>query len=251
MKVSIVTVTYNSEQTLPDTIKSVFDQTYKNIEYIVIDGDSTDTTKEIVTKYGHAIKFISEPDDGIYDAYNKGINISTGDVIAILNSDDIFHNKYVISEVVEQFQLSGADIVYGDLYYVKENNLNDVTRYWKSSIFEKNSFAKGWHPPHPSFFAKKVVYEKFGDFDTNIRISADFEIMLRFLEKFNVPSSYLSKVIVRMRSGGESNKSISNIIDGNKGILKAFNKNNISVNKFFYVFYRFAPKVMQILKRGK
>ena len=192
MKVSIVTVTYNSEQTLPDTIKSVFDQTYKNIEYIVIDGDSTDTTKEIVTKYGHAIKFISEPDDGIYDAYNKGINISTGDVIAILNSDDIFHNKYVISEVVEQFQLSGADIVYGDLYYVKENNLNDVTRYWKSSIFEKNSFAKGWHPPHPSFFAKKVVYEKFGDFDTNIRISADFEIMLRFLEKFNVPSSYLS-----------------------------------------------------------
>jgi len=252
VRVSIITVVFNNSSTIKNAIDSVLEQTYKNIEYIVIDGGSTDGTVDIVKEYQDKISmFISEPDDGIYDAYNKGINISTGDVIAILNSDDIFHNKYVISEVVEQFQLSGADIVYGDLYYVKENNLNDVTRYWKSSIFEKNSFAKGWHPPHPSFFAKKVVYEKFGDFDTNIRISADFEIMLRFLEKFNVPSSYLSKVIVRMRSGGESNKSISNIIDGNKGILKAFNKNNISVNKFFYVFYRFAPKVMQILKRGK
>jgi glycosyltransferase involved in cell wall biosynthesis len=252
LKISIITITYNSEKTLDDTIKSVLSQTYKNIEYIIVDGASTDGTIKIVTSYGDKItKFISESDNGIYDAMNKGLKLASGDIVGILNSDDIYFNENVILNVVAKFEESKTDSIYGDLYYVDENDLQKIQRYWKSSEFKAGSFAKGWHPPHPTFFVKKEVYEKYGYFDLEMKVSADFELMIRFLERYKISTAYLPKVLVRMRTGGESNRSIKNIITGNKSILRAFDKNGIRVNKFLYIFYRFVPKIIQMMKRGK
>jgi glycosyltransferase involved in cell wall biosynthesis len=252
LKISIITITYNSEKTLDDTIKSVLSQTYKNIEYIIVDGASTDGTIKIVTSYGDKItKFISESDNGIYDAMNKGLKLASGDIVGILNSDDVYFDENVISNVVAKFEESKTDSIYGDLYYVDENDLQKVQRYWKSSEFKEGSFAKGWHPPHPTFFVKKEVYVKYGYFDLEMKVSADFELMIRFLERYKISTAYLPKVLVRMRTGGESNRSIKNIITGNKSILRAFDKNGIRVNKFLYIFYRFVPKIIQMMKRGK
>lgn len=250
VKFSIITITYNSEKTLEETIESVLSQSYKNIEYIVVDGDSSDGTIEIVSKYRDKIsKFISEPDNGIYDAMNKGLKLATGDVVGILNSDDIYFDNNVIEKVVDIFNQTDSDSVYGDLYYVKEDDLTNVVRYWESSVFEKGSFKQGWHPAHPTFFVKKEIYEKYGYFDLSMKVSADFELMLRFLEKYNISAKYIPQVIVKMRMGGESNSSIKNIIKGNRSILRAFDKNNIKVNKFLYPFYRFFPKIIQVLKK--
>jgi len=252
LKVSIVTITYNSEKTLAETIDSVLSQSYKNIEYIIVDGNSSDKTIEIIKKYGDKIStFLSEPDDGIYDAMNKGLKLTTGDVVGILNSDDVYFDHKVIERVVESFEEAKVDSVYGDLYYVEENDLAKVSRYWKSSPFKRGSFKKGWHPAHPTFFVRREVYEKYGYFDLNMKVSADFELMLRFLEKYTITTFYLPKVLVKMRLGGESNSSIQNIIKGNKSILKAFEKNHIEVNNISYLFYRFVPKIIQLLKRGR
>ena len=250
-KVSIITITYNSEKTLNDTIDSIISQTYDNIEYIIIDGGSSDKTINIVNSYTNKIsKFISEKDHGIYDAMNKGLKLATGNIVGILNSDDVYYDNTIIEKIVEKFKKENVESVYGDLYYVEEENLNKVARCWKSSVFKKNSFAKGWHPPHPTFFVKKEIYNIYGYFDLNMKVSADFELMLRFLERYKISTSYLPEVIVKMRLGGESNQSIKNILVGNKSILKAFEKNRIQVNKFTYLFYRFLPKIIQILKRG-
>jgi len=252
MKVSIVTITYNSEKTLKETIVSVLNQTYKNIEYIIVDGNSGYQTICIIKSFGDKIsKFISEEDDGVYDAMNKGLKLATGDIVGILNSDDVYFDDKVIDKVVKKFKKENSDSVYGDLYYVKGNDLNDVVRYWRSSDFKQGRFKKGWHPPHPTFFVKKDIYEKYGYFDLNMKVSADFELMLRLLEKNNISTAHLSEILVKMRIGGESNRSIKNILTGNKNILKSFDKNGIKVNKFMYVFYRFIPKIIQIIRRGK
>jgi glycosyltransferase involved in cell wall biosynthesis len=252
MKISIITITYNSEKTLDDTIKSVLSQTYDDIEYIIVDGNSKDSTLDIVKSYGDKIsKHISEKDNGIYDAMNKGLALATGDIVGILNSDDVYFDKYAIESVINKFEESGVDSVYADLYYVDEHDLNKVVRYWKSSDFKQGSFAKGWHPPHPTFFVKKEIYDRCGLFDLEMKVSADFELMIRFLERYKITTAYLQKVLVRMRTGGESNRSIKNIMTGNKSILKAFDKNGIKVNKILYIFYRFVPKVIQMIKRGK
>jgi glycosyltransferase involved in cell wall biosynthesis len=251
LKISIITITYNSESTLSETIESVLSQSYQNIEYIIIDANSTDKTVEIVKSYGERVStFLSEKDDGIYDAMNKGLKLATGDIVGILNSDDVYFNNRTIEDVIEVFEKEKSSSVYGDLYYVAEDNLEKVSRYWKSSSFKQGSFKKGWHPAHPTFFVKRDIYEKYGYFDLNMEVSADFELMLRFLEKYAISTSYLPKVLVKMRLGGESNSSIKNIIKGNKSILKAFDKNEIEVNKFSYIFYRFVPKIIQILKKG-
>lgn len=251
MKISIITVVWNNRNTIKDAINSVLNQTYQDIEYILVDGASTDGTVEIIKSYGDKInQFISEKDKGIYDAMNKGIDLATGDIIGILNSDDIYFNKNVIQNVMNKFKENNIDSIYGDLYYVKENDLNKVVRYWKSSIFIQDSFIKGWHPAHPTFFVKKEIYKKYGYFDLNMNVSADFELMLRFLEKYKISTFYLAEVMVKMREGGESNQSIKNIIKGNLNILKSFDKNGINVNKFIYLFYRFIPKIIQKMKGG-
>jgi len=252
MKISIITVVRNSKGTIKDAIESVLNQTYKNIEYIIVDGGSTDGTVEIIKEYGNKIdKFISEPDDGIYDAMNKGIRLATGDIIGILNSDDVYFDNKVLEKVVEKFKETNVDSLYGDLYYVRESDLNTIVRYWKCSEFVRGSFSKGWHPPHPAFFVKRHIYEKYGYFDLSMKVSADFELMLRFLEKYKISTAYLPSVLVKMRTGGESNRSINNIITGNKFVLKAFDKNGIKVNKFLYLYYRLFPKVIQLIKRGQ
>jgi len=252
MKISIITIVWNNKDTIRDAIDSVLSQAYKDIEYIIVDGASSDGTVDIIKSYGDKIsKFISEKDNGLYDAMNKGIALATGDVVGMLNSDDVYFDNKVIEKVVNQFKDKNTDSVYGDLYYVKENDLNEVVRYWKSSVFRQDSFAKGWHPPHPTFFVKKEIYQQYGLFDLNMKVSADFELMLRFLEKYKISTAYIPSVFVRMRTGGESNRSIKNIITGNKSILKAFDKNGIKVNKFMYLFYRFVPKIIQMIRRGK
>ncbi len=245
MKVTIITVSYNSEKTIEDTIKSVLSQDYKNIEFIIIDGDSNDGTKKILNKYSSNISnIISEKDDGIYDAMNKGIRIASGDIIAILNSDDIYFDKYVISSVVKSFIENNCNIVFGNIQYVSENNLEKVVRNWISSPYVPNSFKNGWHPPHPAFFVKKDIYIKHGNFDIEFNIAADFDLMYRFLEIKNVKSVFIDNFLVKMRLGGESNKSLRNIYIGNRQVINSFKKYNKSVS-FFYPFYRLIPKLKQ------
>ena len=250
MKISIITVVRNNASTIKDTIDSVLKQTYSNVEYIVIDGSSTDGTIEIIQGYKKYIKkFISEKDKGVYDAMNKGINLATGDVIGLLNGDDVYFDETVLQNVANAFKKNESDCVYGDLYYVERNNLDEVVRYWKSSKFKKGSFARGWHPPHPTFFLKKEVYSKYGLYDIEMKVSADFDLMLRLLEKYNITSHYLPTILVRMRTGGMSNKTIKNIIISNQSILRSFDKYKIKINKFMYLIYRLLPKVMQMIRK--
>jgi len=250
MKISIITVVRNNASTIKDTIDSVLKQTYSNVEYIVIDGSSTDGTIEIIQGYKKYIKkFISEKDKGVYDAMNKGINLATGDVIGLLNGDDVYFDETVLQNVANAFKKNESDCVYGDLYYVERNNLDEIVRYWKSSKFKKGSFARGWHPPHPTFFVKKEVYSKYGLYDIEMKVSADFDLMLRLLEKYNITSHYLPTILVRMRTGGMSNKTIKNIIISNQSILRSFDKYKIKINKFMYLIYRLLPKVMQMIRK--
>lgn len=245
MKISIITVNFNNVRYLEDTINSVLDQTYKDVEYILIDGKSTDGSHEIIEKYIHDIDcYISEPDEGVYDAMNKGINNATGDIIGFLNSDDIFIDSYVLSMIANIFAENPIDSLYANLYYVDSIDTNKIIRKWRSSSFVQGAFRKGWHPPHPTFYVRRKIYEKYGNFDKLLDISADFELMLRFLEKHQISTYFLDEYIVKMRLGGESNKSISNILKGNKNTIKAFRKNGISVSPF-YPIYRLAPKLKQ------
>lgn len=252
MKVSIITVVRNNVATIKDAINSVIGQTYKNIEYIVVDGASTDGTVSVVESYTNKIdKFITEKDHGVYDAMNKGITLATGDIIGILNSDDMYFDKNVIERIVNTFREKKTDSVFGDLHYVDKNNTDKVMRYWKTSNFKPGSFVKGWHPPHPSFFVKKEVYEKYGLYDLELSISADFDLMLRLLEKHQISSVHLPIILVKMRTGGQSNNSLKNIITSNKSILRSFSKNKIRVNKWLYLFNRLMPKLIQIIKKGR
>ncbi len=250
IKVSIVTVCYNSESTILDCIKSVRSQSYPNIEHIFVDGSSTDYTNNIILQNCRNIDIhISEPDNGIYDAMNKGLKLATGDIIGVLNSDDLYCSDTIIFDIVNAFVKFNVNIVFGDLDFVSSHDVNKIIRRWKGSAFVSGSFKKGWHPSHPTFFARKELFVKYGDFDTSLSVSADFELMLRFLERFQEPSYYLDKTVVRMRYGGESTKNLSNILKGNKNILKAFKKNGIKVS-YFYPFYRLFPKFKQFFFNG-
>ncbi|MEM9052454.1 MAG: glycosyltransferase family 2 protein, partial [Bacteroidota bacterium] len=182
MKVSIITISFNAVDTLEDTILSVLNQSYENIEYIVVDGASTDGSLDIVEKYRNDIdKFVSEPDEGIYFAMNKGLNMATGDLVAILNADDTYSSNNVISRVVSKIEQSQTDSLYGDLHYVDRNKVGNVVRRWKAGRFVRSFFLKGWMVPHPTFFVKKEVYDKYGLFNTDLKTSADYEFMVRVL----------------------------------------------------------------------
>lgn len=248
MKITIITVTYNSEDTLEDTILSVINQSHDDIEFILIDGKSTDSTLNIANKYKHHFsKIISESDNGIYDAYNKGLTFATGDIIAILNSDDVFYDSNTLFNVNKEFEEKSCDIVFGNLDIVLFDDLNKTIRYWKSSKFQKGSFAKGWHPPHPSFFVKKTVYMTLGNFDINIPVSSDYEIMLRFLEKGDFKSSYIDMTLAKMRAGGHS-QSLKNILRGAKSITAAHKKHKIQVNSFNFFLTRYLKKIVQYFR---
>ena len=249
MKISIITATYNSGATLRDTVESVLRQSYKDIEYIIIDGKSKDNTLDIIRdyepKFNGRMHWVSEPDRGLYDAMNKGIRMATGDVIGILNSDDFYAFPDVLAVIAKGVE--GVDAVYGDLDFVDCDDIGKVVRQWRGSQHTPGSFFKGWHPAHPTFYARKECFEKLGGFDISFNVSADFELMLRFLEKGHLTSRYIPYTFVKMRIGGESTGSISKIIEGNKNILKAFKKNGFEV-PHFYLIRRLAPKAINLLK---
>jgi len=251
IKITIITITYNSSFTIENTIQSVLSQTYKNIEYIIIDGKSTDKTLSIIGKYkplfNGKMKCISESDKGIYDAMNKGIRMATGDIIGILNSDDLFFDNDVLKNIANTFECYDIDSLYGNLKFVDALDTNKVVRIWKGSQHYPNGFLKGWHPAHPTFYVRKEVYEKYGVFDTSFDVSADFELMLRLIEKHKISNLYLDRYFVKMRIGGESTGSIKKIIIGNKNILRAFKKNGFKVSPF-YPIKRLFPKAINLIK---
>lgn len=228
MKVSIITATYNSAATLADTLQSLDSQSYNDIEYIIIDGASKDSTIELINHTSRRVsKIISEPDKGIYDALNKGIQAATGDVIGFLHSDDLLAYPDVIKDVVAKFQESQCDAVYGDLDYVSKDNIEKVVRHWKSGVFKRFKMQIGWMPPHPSFYMKRELYLKWGSFNLNYKISADYDSLIRYLWVHNAKISYLPKVLTRMRIGGMSNRSFSNIVQKSKEDIKAMRNNGL------------------------
>lgn len=226
MKLSIITVVFNNKETIKDAILSVFEQTYKNVEHIIIDGGSTDGTREILEKERNKYSIlISESDKGIYDAMNKGVLLATGDVIGILNSDDLYSNNMVLQDVVSHFASdSELSIVYGDLVYVKSEDINSIVRKWKSKPYYNYFFENGNVPPHPTMFLRNSIYIDVGLFDLEFKLAADYELMLRIFKNHDFKSKYIQKVIVKMRLGGATNKSFSNIKNQNIEILKAWRK---------------------------
>lgn len=248
MKISIITVVYNNERTIREAINSVLKQTYSDIEYVIIDGNSIDKTVQLINEYSDQLGyFISEKDMGIYDAMNKGIKAATGEVIGILNSDDLYRDTTVIGTVMNEFiQNPTLDIVYGDLVYVKNSNVDKVVRYWKSNSYYKNFFETGNVPPHPSLFVKREVYEQVGYFDLNYKLAADYEFMLRMFKKFDFKSKYINKVIVKMRLGGATNQSYSNIKRQNIEILNAWKNNNLNA-PFLLMPLRLLKRLLQFI----
>lgn len=248
-KISIITVCYNSAKTIEDTIQSVINQTYDNIEYIIIDGISTDNTLEIVSKYKDKIsKIVSEKDAGLYDAINKGIGLATGDIIANLNSDDFYIDNNVIADVVAKMEADKSDTLYADLYYVDAIDTNKVTRNWVSGQYKKGMFFKGWMPPHPTFFVRKSVYEQYGKFNLELKSAADYELMLRFIHKHECSISYLPRVVVKMRVGGVSNSSIKNRLKANREDKRAWEMNGLKPKPYTLIFKPLS-KVMQFVKK--
>lgn len=228
MRVSIITVCFNSASTIIDTIKSVKAQLYPNIEHIIIDGCSQDNTLEIITTQGHTGPLISEKDDGLYDAMNKGISLATGDVIGILNSDDFYCDAKVIEDVVNLFEKNNCDAVYADLNYIDITHQRKVVRRWKSGKFRYKKFNYGWMPPHPTLFIKKECYIRMGGFNTELKSAADYELILRFLYKNKTNVFYLPRVVVNMRAGGMSNSSLKNRIKAHLEDYQAWNYNGIT-----------------------
>ena len=220
MKISIITVCYNSEKTISKTLESISNQSSKKIEHIIIDGKSTDSTLSIISKLPYKKKVISEPDNGIYDAMNKGIKIAKGDIIGFLNSDDFYANNDIISKVLKQFENNPKiDACYSDLIYVNQFNTSKTVRYLKSREFYEGLFSKGWCPPHPTFFVRRSIYEQYGSFDLNYHLASDFDLMIRFLEIHKIRSLYMAEPLVKMRMGGATNKNLKNILQQNLEIL--------------------------------
>lgn len=246
MKISIITATYNSSQTVADTLKSVQRQGYPDIEHIIVDGASRDNTLDIVRQFPHVTTLVSEKDNGIYDAMNKGIALAKGDVIGILNSDDIYTNEQVISKVMKAFEDSAIDAVYGDLQYVSQFDLNKVTRTWRTGNYTRRKFYFGWMPPHPSFFVRKTVYEKIGVFNCSLRSSADYEFMLRALLKYDYKAHYIPEVLVKMRIGGMSNVSLKHRWRANREDREAWALNGLQPY-FFTVPFKPIRKIFQFI----
>lgn len=232
MKISVITATWNSESTILDAIQSLRDQTYSDIEYIVIDGGSTDSTMDIIGQNKDIVDYvISERDAGIYDALNKGIAASSGDVLGFLHSDDIFAHCDVLRFVATTFSEKKSDSVYGDLNYVSKNNTSKVVRKWCSGSFSRENMRNGWMPPHPTFYMKRGLYQEYGVFDLNFKIAADYDSILRYLWKNRVTTAYIPEVLINMRVGGESNRSLKNIVNKTREDLQAMKRNNLPVIK--------------------
>jgi glycosyltransferase involved in cell wall biosynthesis len=248
LKVSIITVCFNSEKTIRDTIDSVISQNYPLIEYIIIDGGSTDQTMSIIREYEDKVSIIvSEADRGIYDAMNKGIALASGQIIGMLNSDDVYISRNVVSELMDKMQSENADSVFADLVIVDPDNLDKILRYYDSSFFSPQKFRFGWMPAHPTFFVKKSLYDKVGPYSLDYKISADYEMLIRLLWVHRVSYAYLQKPVVRMRYGGASTANLSRNVLLNKEIVQACRANGISTN-LFLVLLKIPAKLLGLLR---
>ncbi len=235
-KISIITVSFNSVRTIQDTIESILLQDYKNIEYIIIDAGSTDGTVEIIKSFRDKINyFISESDNGIYDGMNKGIKAASGDLIGILNSDDFYPNNFILSNVAKTFFHNQCDAVYGDLVYVKDCDKNKIVRYWQAGDYSALKITNGWMLPHPTFFVKKSIYDRFGLYNTELKSAADYEMILKLLYKQNISVQYIPMILVNMRVGGASNSSLMNRIKANKEDGLAWTKNQLNKPMFIRI----------------
>ena len=241
MKISIITISFNAKATVDKTLNSVANQSYKNFQHIIVDGGSEDSTVEICNSFPHVSKIISEPDRGIYDAFNKGIRNSTGEIMGFLNSDDSFYDENSLQYIYNAFD-DNTDCIFGDLIYTDKNE--NIKRVWKGSAFKKGAFKKGWMPAHPTFYCRRSVYEELGLYDDSFKIAGDFELMLRFLEKHNIRSKYIPKTLVNMKIGGASNNGIKSKLDILKEEFRAYNQNEISVNKLSYILNK-AKKIKE------
>ena len=245
--VTIITVTRNSASTLEKALRSIRNQSYKNIELIIVDGDSSDNTLELVGQYKDIVtNVVSEQDYGIYDGMNKGLSLANGDIIGFLNSDDYLSNNEVIQKIVSTLLVHKVDSVYGDLKYVDQNDLTKVTRHWIAKPYDPKKFLYGWMPPHPTFYVRSFVYKYYGDFDLRLRNSADYELMLRFLYKHEISSKYINDVLVIMREGGASNFSLQARINANIEDRRSWRKNNLKP-KFYTIYMKPLRKIKQFI----
>jgi len=244
LKITIITISFNAEKTIEKTLMSVESQSYGNIEHLIVDGGSKDNTLEICNSFPHVSKIISESDKGVYDAFNKGLKIATGDIIGFLNADDVFYDSNSVLEIVNAFSIYETDIVYGNLDYVNEDG--KVIRNWISRPYEVGLMKKAWMPAHPTFYCKKEVYDRLGGYNDSFKIGGDFELCLRFLEVEKVPSFYLNKKLIKMLVGGISNSGLKSkwIIFNEE--LRAFKINKIRINSSLFLVYKL-KKITQFL----
>ena len=249
MLVSIITITYNSQKTLTQTLESVANQTYPNIEHIIIDGASTDDTLKIVAKFPHVAKVISEPDDGLYDALNKGINTASGEFIGILHSDDFFSNNYVLEKIAAEFDKE-VDAIIGDVAFVKPANLNKITRYYSAAKWKPSKFKWGFMPPHPSFYLRKKHFQQFGQYQIDYEIASDYELMIRMLYKNKLCYKYIPEQMVTMRTGGISTKNLRSNYILNKEIVRGCAENGIYTNMFF-LSLKYFTKIFELIRPTK
>lgn len=249
MKVSLITVCYNAARYLPDCIQSVLEQDHPDIEYLIIDGNSTDGTQEIVQSFGDRVsQFVSEPDQGIYDAMNKGLKLATGEVVGILNADDVYARPDIISQVVRCFAETGTDTLYGDLVYVPENDLDKIVRYYPGKDFHPRKMQQGNMPPHPTFFVKRNLYAQHGLFSTDYQICADFELMVRLFRVHEVSYQYLPLTMVKMRTGGSSTRGLKSTLTINEEMLHALRSNQLQSSRL-RIYSKYFRKVFQLFQK--
>ncbi|MDO6440377.1 glycosyltransferase family 2 protein [Cyclobacterium sp. 1_MG-2023] len=243
MKISLITVTYNSAKTLQDTISSVAQQEYPDIEYIVVDGNSKDNTVDIIKENESTVSnWVSERDKGMYDAMNKGIKMATGDVVGILNSDDFFFDTKVLAEIANAFHSPSTDAVIGDIVFVDDEDENKIIRRYSAKKWKPSKFAWGYMPPHPSFFVRKEFFDKLGAYKTDYKIAADYELLIRFLLKGGINWKYLPIVTTKMRMGGLSTQGFQSLVTLNKEIARGCKENQVYTNPaMIYSKYLFKP----------
>jgi len=248
MKISIITATYNSSEFIKDCLQSVAGQTYKNVEHIIIDGGSTDATLSVIQQFKHVNKVISEKDNGIYDALNKGIQQATGDIIGFLHSDDFFVSEQVLEWIANIFTQNSTSVaLYSDLIYVHRFNAAKILRTWKAGNYNRTLLSKGWMPPHPTFYVKRSVYINYGNFDTQFKIAADYDLMLRFLYRHQILPAYLPKTTVAMRSGGKSGGSVNDVFIKMNEDYKILKKNK--TGGLYTLFLKNISKIPQFFKQ--
>lgn len=250
MKVSVITICHNAVSQVDETIRSVMVQDHTDIEHIVIDGGSTDGTQEKVRRYAECIAhFVSGKDEGVYDAMNKGLRLATGEVVAFVNAGDMMATRNTVSYMVRAFAEQGPDVIYGDALMVDPDDITKVRRFWKGGAYDRANFRKGWMPPHLGTYIRKSAYDRFGLFNTDLKVSADYELMFRFLYKHRLQARYVPKVLVRFRLGGVSNRSLAHIWRANKEVYEAWKLNGERVSPLIMV-RKPLRKLGQLLRRG-